>query len=112
MMDRIQEFSLYDALKNHDGIIMGYSAGAVIQLAEYHLSPDEDYKAFSYYKGIPYLSDFYLEVHYQNTEIQNDTIQRVVQERGKKVYATSPRKGAIIVHDGVLKTVGEVFSFG
>ena len=42
MMDRIKEFDLYDILMQHDGILMGYSAGAVIQLAEYHLSPDDD----------------------------------------------------------------------
>lgn len=30
MMDRINEFNLHDALMKHDGIVMGYSAGAVI----------------------------------------------------------------------------------
>lgn len=39
MMDRIKEFDLYDILMQHDGILMGYSAGAVIQLAEYHCLP-------------------------------------------------------------------------
>lgn len=46
MMERIKEFNLYDALLNHDGVIMGYSAGAVIQLREYYLSPDDDYLKF------------------------------------------------------------------
>ena len=54
MMDRIKEFDLYDVLMQHDGILMGYSAGAVIQLAEYHLSPDDDYPEFKYYEGLPY----------------------------------------------------------
>ncbi len=109
MMERIHEMNLYDALKNHTGIKMGYSAGAVIQLTEYHLSPDDDYKEFSYYNGIPYLKDFYLEVHYENTEVQNEAIQRVVRERRKRVYATAVDKGAVIVHNGALKTVGEVY---
>ncbi len=56
MMDRIKEFDLYDTLIHHDGIVMGYSAGAVIQLAEYHLSPDDDYPEFKYYEGLPYLN--------------------------------------------------------
>ncbi|MBE6604055.1 MAG: peptidase S51, partial [Ruminococcaceae bacterium] len=55
MMDRIKEFNLYDTLMQHKGIVMGYSAGAVIQLAEYHLSPDDDYPEFNYYEGLPYL---------------------------------------------------------
>lgn len=39
MMDRIEEFDLIGTLKDYNGIVMGYSAGSVIQLAEYHLSP-------------------------------------------------------------------------
>ncbi|MBQ8214314.1 MAG: Type 1 glutamine amidotransferase-like domain-containing protein [Clostridia bacterium] len=59
MMERINEFDLQDSLLNHNGIVMGYSAGAVIQLAEYHLSSDHDYPAFGYYQGLPYLDGFY-----------------------------------------------------
>lgn len=51
MMDRINEFDLYNILLNHKGIVMGYSAGAVIQLSEYHLSPDDDYPEFKFYNG-------------------------------------------------------------
>ena len=83
MYNRIIEFDLYDTLRQHDGIIMGDSAGAVIQLAEYHLAPDRDYPTFNYYKGLSYLNDFYLQVHYENTPVQNEAIQRVLTERGK-----------------------------
>ena len=68
MMERIRALELYDVLLAHDGIAMGYSAGALVQLAEYHLSPDTDYPRFTYQKGIPYLHGFYLEVHYEGTE--------------------------------------------
>ncbi len=111
MMDRIKEFELYDILLNHDGIVMGYSAGAVIQLSEYHLSPDDDYPAFQYYKGLPYLYDFYLEVHYEDTEIQNGAIQRVIAERGKPVYATASGAGAILIDNGNMKLIGNVKVF-
>ena len=37
MYERLREFDLVDIIMKHDGITMGYSAGAVIQLAEYHL---------------------------------------------------------------------------
>lgn len=112
MMDRIKEFELYDVLMKHDGIVMGYSAGAVIQLAEYHLSPDSDYSEFQYYEGLPYLEDFYMEVHYEGTEIQNTSIRRVVAERGKTVYATAPNAGAIIVDNGNINLIGDVKKFG
>ena len=111
MMDRIKEFDLADVLRKHKGIIMGYSAGAVIQLSEYHLSPDKDYKEFQYYDGLGYLDDFYLEVHYEETAVQNEAIQRVMAERGKTVYATVLQSGAILVDNGNLKLLGDVKVF-
>lgn len=111
MMDRIKEFELYDVLMQHDGILMGYSAGAVIQLAEYHLSPDDDYPEFMYYEGLPYLNDFYMEVHYEGTQIQDASIQRVIAERGKTVYATAAHSGAILVDNGTIKLLGDVRVF-
>ena len=112
MTERIKEFDLYDTLMKHDGIVMGVSAGAVIQLAEYHLSPDKDYPEFRYYSGLPYLKDFYVEVHYEGTDIQNDAIRRVIAERGKTVYATVSGAGAIIVDNGNVKLIGDVKTFG
>lgn len=111
MMDRIKEFDLIDVLRKHKGIIMGYSAGAVIQLSEYHLSPDKEYKEFQYYDGLGYLDDFYLEVHYEETAVQNEAIQRVIAERGKTVYATAVQSGAILVDNGNLKLLGDVKVF-
>lgn len=111
MMDRIKEFDLVYVLKKHNGIIMGYSAGAVIQLSEYHISPDKDYKEFQYYDGLGYLNDFYLEVHYENTKVQNKAIQRVLAERGKTVYATAFMSGAVIVDNGNVKLLGDVKTF-
>ena len=112
MMDRIKEFDLYDVLMKHQGIVMGYSAGAVIQLTEYHLSPDSDYPEFKYCEGLPYLNDFYMEVHYENTDAQNKSIRRVIAERGKTVYATVVGAGAILVDNGSIKLLGDVKVFG
>ncbi len=111
MLDRIEEFDLTETLLRHKGVVMGYSAGAVIQLAEYHLSPDEDYPEFAYYRGLPYLDGFYLEVHYEGTEAQDRAVRRVLAERGKPVYAAALRAGALIAEDGRVKTVGDVKVF-
>lgn len=111
MAERIEELGLREALMKHEGIVMGYSAGAVIQLEEYHLSPDHDYPEFGYYPGLPYLKDFYLEVHYEGTEAQNNAIARVLSERKKTVYATSLMSGAIIIFNGKIKTLGDVKIF-
>ena len=78
---------------------------------KYHLSPD-DYPEFKYYEGLPYLNDFYLEVHYEGTSEQDESIQRVLAERGKTVYATAVRAGAILVDNGNLKLLGDVKALG
>ncbi len=111
MMERIKEFGLYDALARRDGVVMGCSAGALIQLAEYHLSPDKDYPEFKYCEGLPYIKDFYFEPHYEGTEAQDNAIRRVLAERGKTVYAAAPEGGAIIVDNGKIKPIGGVRAF-
>ena len=111
MYERLVEFDLLDMLLNHRGIVIGNSAGAVIQLAEYHLTPDDDYAEFAYYQGIPYLKDFYVEVHYANTDIQNTSIAKVLEEKKKTVYALHQDVGAIIVENSHIKLLGEVEVF-
>ena len=108
MMERIEEFELVDVLMAHEGVVIGYSAGAVIQMNEYHLSPDADYPEFGYYHGLPYLEGFYLEVHYERKPWQDESIRRVPLERGKPLYVLHTREGGIIVKDGEIKTVGHV----
>lgn len=108
MMNRIIEFDLVDVLMAHKGVVIGYSAGAVIQMREYHLSPDDDYPEFGYYSGLPYVDGFYLEVHYEHKPWQDESIKRVPLERGKPLYVLHTREGGIIVKDGKIKTVGHV----
>lgn len=108
MMERIEEFDLTDMLLSHSGVVIGYSAGAVIQLNEYHLYPDGDYKDYGYYQGLPYLSGFYHEVHYEYKPEQDESIRRVLRERGKTVYVTHTRGGGIVVEDGKITTIGKV----
>jgi len=111
MYERLIEFDLLESISAHKGVAIGYSAGAAIQLEEYYLSPDDDYAEFAYYKGIPYLNDFYIEVHYENTKIQNECISRVLREKKKKVYAIHHDIGGIVVNNGNIKLLGKVDTF-
>ena len=110
MLSRLEELDLVEAIREHKGIVIGYSAGALIQLSEYHLSPDEDYAEFGYYSGLGYLNGFYVEVHYEGTAIQRESIQRVLKERRKPVYAIG-NAGALIVDETGRKTIGDVTLF-
>lgn len=111
MMDRLAEFELLDILAQFDGLVLGCSAGAMIQLQDYHITPDWDYPEFGYYKGLPWLNDFYVEVHYEETQLQKDCIQRVLRERGKPVYAIHHDKGALIVEKRNITRLGETELF-
>ncbi len=111
MMQRIHEMQIYCSILHHNGIIMGYSAGAVIQLREYHLTPDKDYPAFAYYNGFPFIDSFYLEVHYKGTPEQNASIRRILREKQKPVFATHFMGGAIIVNNDKIDVIGNVSKF-
>ena len=111
MYERIEGLGLGEPMRNFKGIVMGYSAGAVIQLSEYHLSPDADYPEFGYHKGLGYLDGFYHEVHYTGSSVQNDAIRRVLSERHRPVYATRSGQGAMIIENGDIRMVGEVKLF-
>ena len=112
MMDRLAEFELLDILAEFDGVALGCSAGAMIQLEEYHITPDQDYPSFGYYKGLPWLKDFGLEVHFEDSAVQRDSIRRVLQERQKPLYATRHNNAAIIVENGKIQRLGDVQTYG
>lgn len=111
MVQRIDEMGLRDVIMRHEGIVMGFSAGAMLQLKEYHISPDKDYPEFVYRDGLGWLDGFYVEVHYENNEEQNAAIKRVLKERKRTVYATEFMNGAIIVEDGNIRLLGDVKVF-
>lgn len=103
--DRLSEFDLINVIEQHDGIIMGWSAGAMMQCYDYYISPDEDYPEFVYKKGLKCISDFAVEVHYKNSELQNKSIEKYIDEKGKKVYTTE-RQSLIIVDGSEVTLLG------
>ena len=106
MMERIREFELESVIKSHEGIFMGYSAGALVLLSEYHLSPDHDYPAFQYGKGLSIADGFFLEVHDTGAPEQIAAMQKVKSERGKPVYALPLMNGALLVENGKISLLG------
>lgn len=110
MMMRLIEFHLIDEINYFQGVIIGSSAGAMIQIAEYHISPDEDYPTFSYNRGLNLIKDFDIEVHYDGNEIQNSYINKVLNEKIDTVYAITDT-GGIIVDQQKIMLLGDVHTF-
>lgn len=96
MMLRIEAFGIKDALEAHQGLMIGSSAGAMIQMANYHISPDEDYPSFRYEKGLDLLKGFSIEVHYRRRKKQKAGLRKVNRAFREEIYAI-PDDGAIIV---------------
>ncbi|WP_042272347.1 Type 1 glutamine amidotransferase-like domain-containing protein [[Clostridium] dakarense] len=109
-IDRLSEFNLISCIKNFNGIIMGSSAGAMIQINEYHISPDKDCKDFYYKNGLNMIKDFDIEVHFEETEIQMNSIHKVLAEKKHKIYAMKD-EGGIVVNDGEVILMGDVTIF-
>lgn len=106
MMAKFQKYDLIHELENFNGIMIGTSAGAMVQISEFHITKDSDYKRYSYYIGLNIIKDFDVEVHFENKEIQNISILRCIKEKKKPVYSIT-NNGAVLVIDGKAYTLGD-----
>ncbi|MFA5481866.1 MAG: Type 1 glutamine amidotransferase-like domain-containing protein [Bacilli bacterium] len=104
MMDRIEEWDLTEVLEKHRKIYMGSSAGAMIQLETYHISPDQDYKTFRLEKGLNLINDFFIEVHYSKRKKQKKAMRKMRKAYYKPIYSI-PDDGCLIVFDGVIRPI-------
>ncbi|CEH34356.1 Type 1 glutamine amidotransferase-like domain-containing protein [Romboutsia lituseburensis] len=109
-MDRLKELGLIKYIETFKGIIIGASAGAMIQTKEYHISPDKDYDTFSYNIGLDIIKSFNIEVHYNETDIQKSSINRVLDEKKRIVYAIKDT-GAIVINNNHIELLGDVTKF-
>ena len=57
------------------------------------------------------LKDFYLEVHYEGSDAQNEAIQRVLKERRKTVYAMVTDRASIVIDGSKVRLLGDVNVF-
>ncbi|WP_346897604.1 Type 1 glutamine amidotransferase-like domain-containing protein [Clostridium sp. UBA7503] len=110
MMHRLKEFDLISEIENFVGVIIGVSAGAMIQISDYHITPDKDYDVFSYSEGLNLIRDFDIEVHYEETEIEKNYINKVLNERVDMVYAIKDT-GGIIVDNNAITLLGDTQIF-
>jgi len=108
---RMDELKITDAVKSFDGVIMGASAGAMLQLDVYHVTPDEDYDSYGVYSGLGLVKGFDLEVHYLATDLQQQCANRARRELGLPVYRMR-HEGGLLVHNGKITVMGDVEKLG
>ncbi len=89
-------------------VVIGVSAGALMQLENYYISPDKDYPQFMYFNGLGLIKkNLYIEVHYSESNLEKDCIKRVLNEKTDIVYAIKDT-GGIILENNILTLLGDV----
>ena len=99
LLRRLEKLHLVEPLKRYQGIVMGDSAGAVIQFDRYH---DQ--------LGLGYLRGFDLEVHYTGEAEQIKTIQNILRTHRRPVIALKPN-GALVVDQDGIHSIGDTVCF-
>jgi peptidase E len=94
--ERLEEFNIISNLESFDGVMLGISAGAVIQFGTYHLSKDRDYKRFDIYPGLNIINDFGVEVHYGDRRRSQNKALIKMNKIIPRTYYTIPNAGALI----------------
>ncbi|TNF08677.1 MAG: peptidase S51 [Bacillota bacterium] len=108
MMKRIHAFGLKEALENTDKLYIGSSAGAMIQMQDYHMSPDPDYPHFSYENGLNLCKGFSIEVHYRRRKKQKSALRKVFRAYRHPIYVI-PDDGALMVDHHGIKCIGSAY---
>lgn len=102
---RMEQLGITQAVRSFGGVVMGASAGAMLQLDEYHITPDEDYDRYGVYKGLGMVTGLDLEVHYLDTDLQNECTERAARELNKPVYQIW-HEGGLIVDGNKITVMG------
>ena len=104
---RLDELGLTAAVKDFKGVVMGASAGAMLQLDKYHITPDDDYSEYGIWHGLGLVKGIDLEVHYLATPIQQQCSARATKELALPVYQMW-HEGGLLVEDGKITLLGNV----
>ncbi|HPK15149.1 MAG: Peptidase family S51 [Firmicutes bacterium ADurb.Bin248] len=113
VVPRLKEKGIYEDVLSFDKVVMGYSAGAIVQLARNFLSPDDDYPELAYMDGLSLIpDDFYIEVHYDHSDAWEKLLRDIRERESKSVYAIG-NEGAIVVDAARnVRLLGDVSVFG
>ncbi len=107
----MDKLGITQAVKNFQGTVMGASAGAMLQLEKYHVTPDDDYPNYGLWKGLGLVKGINLEVHFLNTPLQQECTKRAIADLGLPVYQMW-HEGGLIVNGNNVQILGNVQKIG
>lgn len=105
----IKKLELTDVLKNYNGLVIGFCAGA-INLSKYSIiTTDDDFDKTDSYDGIGRV-DLIIEPHYNNPDDENRN--KEILEFSKKynqMICAVPDESIIVVENGKVKEFGKIY---
>lgn len=104
---RMRELDIADDVVNFEGVVAGASAGAMLQLDRYHVTPDDDYDRYGLWDGLGLVGGIDVEVHYLSTPIQNECTRRAIVDLQRPVYQMW-HEGGLLIENGVVTMLGNV----
>lgn len=108
LLNEIKRLGLKDTIINFEGVLIGYSAGAMI-LSEKLIIPggmDKNYPNSKILEGVGEF-DFSIVPHY--TPESNSILKEL--SKNKEIYAIPDKSALIIKNGGRIKKIGKVYSF-
>lgn len=108
LMARMADMGIDSVVANYSGLVIGVSAGAMVMLDNYHITPDDDYDSYmSNMQGLGVVKGVDLEVHYTASDIQRQCIVEQLATHDAPIYAIY-HEGGLLVADGKITTMGRV----
>lgn len=108
-MNIIKKFHLEEKIKNHDGLVIGFCAGA-INLSRYSIiTTDEDFDNPQSYLGLNRV-DVIIEPHYNipSDEKRNHELLLFSRQYNQSIYAI-PDESMIVVEDNEITEYGQIY---
>ena len=95
-MLRLQEKGFAPLIRSYPGIVIGCSAGAMVQCGCFHITPNRFYPTFLHQEGLGLLpANYGVEVHYVPDSRHTESIKRTIQETGRQILLLDNESGAV-----------------
>ena len=100
----LHDTEIFYTIKHFKGIIIGESAGTLLQFKRYFISKRNNfYNTFAYYDGFGVIeNDFYIDVHSINNTFYQKRLQAEANKLNKKIYCLYD-DGAILLNRSTKK---------
>ncbi len=107
MLQRLYDLGIKEAISRFDGIVMGASAGALIQLDLYHLTEEDGYE-YQIQEGLGLLEGFDLDVHFEQDLKHVTGLIRSLEDMGRSIVCM-PNRGGMLVDGDHFELLGDAF---